>query len=43
MRASPLSRELGGGRGELKMSRLNHGFVFPVTSPHPETYAESLY
>ena len=36
-------KRTGWGQGELKMSRLNHGFVFPVTSPHPATYAELLY
>ena len=36
-------QENGVGVGELKISSFNHGFVFPVTSPHPGAYAELLY
>ena len=36
-------KRMGWGQKELKISSFNHGFVFPVTSPHPGAYTELLY
>ena len=36
-------KRTGWGQKELKISSFNHGFFFPVTSPHPGAYTELLY